>query len=120
MKKKLVFISIILFFASSCKYDKGPLPVIKEQLQCDTVVSYSTSILPIVMTKCAANSGCHGSGSINGDYTIYFDLGAKANSGKITNRVFEIKDMPQPGNPALSDTELSVIKCWIQQGATDN
>ncbi len=86
---------------------------------CTTTISYSSTIAPLITTNCAV-SGCHDSGSGNGDYTSITGLQADALNGKLNNRVVVLKNMPVfPVNP-LSASDISKIDCWIQQGALNN
>ena len=75
-------------------------------------------IKPIVNTYCVS---CHTYGGIGpGNYSLYVDLKAAADNGKIHNRVFVLKDMPQTGAAQLSQDELSKLNCWLKQGAPEN
>lgn len=89
---------------------------------CSTTISYSATIAPIISTNCTTSSGCHGSGSVNGDYTTYSGLAAKATNGSLNNRVVVVKDMatfPILSTPLTTD-EIGKIDCWIQQGGLNN
>jgi hypothetical protein len=80
-------------------------------------VSYSADVKPIINKSCAL-SGCHGSGSNNGDLTLFSGVKAKAEDGTLNNRVLVKKDMPPSGS--LSSEELAKIDCWIKNGAPEN
>lgn len=80
-------------------------------------VTYSNDVKPLIEANCTA-SGCHGSSSLNGDYTSYSGLSASAVSGKLNERVIEKKDMPK--EKSLSKHDRKVIKCWIDNGAPNN
>ena len=126
MKTKLIFYSIILFligFAFACsKNDSqagnqmnppGPPPS-----SCDGVnAKFATDVFPIIQTKCALGSGCHGAGSSNGP-------GALTNLSQIKNAAGSIKTAVVSGRmplgAALNTTEIKNIKCWVDNGAIDN
>lgn len=85
-----------------------------------TDCSYADDIVPIIASNCASISGCHKAGSANGDFTTYTGLKVDVDNGKIFTRVVDTKTMPiSPVNP-LSDSDISKIDCWINQGAPNN
>jgi mono/diheme cytochrome c family protein len=115
--KKLLLVIPALGFLGSCTYDKGAIPV-KATDECDSTVSYATDIAPIMTDYCIS---CHtAGGSGTGDFTTYTELKQKADNGSLKNRVLDLKDMPQPGSPMISDDQRKKIGCWIKQGAPDN
>ncbi|HEX8515373.1 MAG TPA: hypothetical protein VF868_04180 [Bacteroidia bacterium] len=117
MKKTLILLSAFGLIAS-CTFDKGEIPVKEAAGECDSTVSYSTQIAPLMTTYC---NGCHISGgSGNGDFTTYAGLKQKVDNGSAHNRVVVVKDMPVPGSPTPSAEERKLIDCWIKQGAPDN
>jgi hypothetical protein len=117
MKKALfplVFSSLCLLFPA-CKKNKQEDP---NDPDCSKVnATYSAGIRPIISANCLS-SGCHNSGSANGDFTGYAGLKAKVNNGSLDSRVIRQKNMPPTG--ALSNSDLVKIKCWINSGAGDN
>lgn len=110
-----------LFTLAACTKDIGPNPelVVKQDsstVVCDSV-TFTNDIKPIFDTKCA---NCHVTGTPSGapwDFTTY--QGIKDNTTEINNRALVIKDMPQ-GGPPLSQTEIDLIKCWLDAGAPNN
>jgi hypothetical protein len=76
-------------------------------------VSYSSSISPIIQTKCATAS-CH-NGSVVPDLRTFSII--KANATKIKNLTAS-RAMP-PGNP-LTPSEIELIDCWVSDGAPNN
>lgn len=114
--KKLVRVTVFTLIAgiwwSSCKKDEY------KNLDCSTISSaYNANIKPIIDANCIS-SGCHNSGSNNGDFTSYAGLKGKADNGSLENRVLDKKDMPPSG--ALSLDDRKKIKCWIENGALNN
>ena len=105
----LVAVSVYLF---SCKKDDY------KNLDCSTISSgFNANIKPIIDANCIS-SGCHNSGSSNGDLTTYLGCKAKVDNGQMNARVLEDKNMP-PSKP-LSLDDRKKIKCWIESGAPNN
>ncbi len=89
---------------------------------CSATISYSATIAPIMSTSCNTPTGCHESGSVNGDFTIYSGLSAKVSNGTLNTRVVVVKDMTTFPYvvPSLSPAQIGQIDCWIQQGGLNN
>lgn len=112
-----------LFTIASCTKDIGPNPelVVKRNsstVVCDSV-TFTNDIQPIFNTKCV---NCHFTGTTSGapwDFTTYQGIKDRADAGTINNRALVLKDMPQ-GGPPLSQSEIDLIKCWIDAGAPNN
>lgn len=88
---------------------------------CDNV-KYSTTIKPIIETKCAI-SGCHVSGFGFGDFTTYAGLKQKIDDGTFKDRVFDpsARSMPPPANGGVMPTAtLALIQCWLDKGANND
>jgi len=110
-----ILCSLILLLLHGCKKnDNNDL----NNLNCSKINSvYSSDIKPIIEGSCLS-SGCHNSGSANGDFTTYPGLKAKVDNGSLDNRVIQQKNMPLTG--ALSMDDLKKIKCWLNSGAPNN
>ena len=99
-----------------CRHDKVSLSNIV--VICDSTITYSGVISPIIQNNCAV-SGCHVSGGTAiGDYTVFAEIKMAADSGKLKDRTIILKNMP-PSSP-LSDTDLGKIQCWLNAGAPNN
>lgn len=110
-----IFVGVIAVIGS-CKKKKETKEV--ENIDCSTInAAYSANVKFIVNGNCLS-SGCHNSGSANGDFTTYAGLKAKADNGSLNNRVLEQKTMPPSG--ALSTDNLKIIKCWISSSSPNN
>lgn len=110
MKSSCLAILFVIFLlhTSACRH---------EVQQLENPCSYSRHIQPIIATKCAINSYCHGDGSVVADFTDFSVLKQRADSGKIHLRVFELQIMP-PGNfEQLTEDERNKLKCWLDNGA---
>lgn len=88
-------------------------------MDCSTVTnkSFSTDINPVFQGTCAANSSCHGSGSVNGPGALT-SYNAIFNSRTIIRAAIASGAMPQ--NSTLSITQKNSILCWIDGGALNN
>jgi len=85
---------------------------------CSSVsAQFSANVLPLILTKCSYNSGCHGTGSSNsgGALTNYTQI--KARASNIKSQV-NAGLMPQGGS--LSSAEKAIISCWVDAGGLNN
>lgn len=105
----LFFLLLLLIF--SCQHE--------EFIQCNQVVTYENQIKPIIDASCAY-SGCHdGISASPGDYSSYSGIGAAMYNGLLEKRTVDIRDMPPVnslGPKILSEEEMNLVKCWIEQG----
>ena len=103
--------SLLLF---SCTRDK----VTPIDQQCNTTISFANDVLPIMEVNCVS---CHQPGNASGGYDLstYTAIAANANAivGSMKANGYQL--MPQ-GGPALADSTIQKISCWIQQGKLDN
>jgi hypothetical protein len=79
--------------------------------------SFTANIKPIINASCAV-SGCHGSGSANGDYTTYAGIKAAVDAKTFEESVLYKQNMPSSG--PLPTEQRQAIKCWIEEGAPNN
>jgi len=81
-------------------------------------VSFSTAIQPIIDANCAV-SGCHdGSRSDIPNWSIKNNV--LSNASKIKSRT-TAKTMPPPNSGrSITDEQISLIACWVDDGAPDN
>jgi hypothetical protein len=108
----------LCWMGQSCKYES----VEPEKVTVtDSTISYSKIIAPLTAAQCSSVSGCHESGSQDGDFTTHAGLKEKAVNGTLYNRVVKIKDMPQAGSKyKLTDQERGFYAAWIAQGSPNN
>lgn len=105
MKKIIAFSSVIAMAA--CKKESST------SLTCDSNLSFSSTVQPVLVSKCAT-SGCHnGSGMAN--LSTYNN--AKNEASSIRTSV-ENGSMPRGGS--LTSAEKTAILCWIQNGTPNN
>ena len=113
-----ILLPILLALPFGCTSDQLPEPSLDF---CDslnlTMLTYDVDIKPIVDVKCT-NSGCHGSGSIDGDFTNYQGMLLDLENGRINEEVLVDRTMPQLGPlaPDLTDEEREMFQCWLGNG----
>jgi hypothetical protein len=109
---KKIILSLIIISLVSCEHSENTNP-------CNIITStYQRDIKPIIVTKCATSSGCHGYNSPFGNFKVFSELKKTCENGSFRQRVVVQKNMP-PGGP-LSDCELEKIKIWLREGAKNN
>jgi len=120
---KIILLVVLVGGIQSCFYDK--LPEL-EPFECSEI-SYSTHLVPIFANNCA-NAGCHDGVAFDPDLTAPNSYTTLVNDGWIdlltpeNSTIYEeveSGDMP-PGGPALSETDVQMILCWISEGAPNN
>ena len=91
---------------------------LEDNLNCNDfgTLSYKSNIAPIIIATCAT-SGCHTSGFSAGDFTTHAGVLTKVNNGSMRKRTL---DGTMPPNSNISDTEIRMIVCWIDNGAPNN
>jgi len=77
-------------------------------------VSYSNLVSPIISNSCAI-TGCHVSGTGRVNFTIFSNI--QANATGIKSRT-ATGNMPRTGS--LTQEEIDLIACWVDDGALDN
>jgi len=78
-------------------------------------VSFQNQVGPIISTNCAI-SGCHASGTQRVNFEIFANIQARA--AEIKSRTSS-RDMPRGGG-SLTQDEIDLIACWVDDGALDN
>lgn len=87
----------------------------------DTEVSYLEDVKPIVETKCAI-SGCHnGSLGAERNWSDFETFQHNAQNGHVKNYVINrIMPLAESPNGPLSQDQINIIACWIDEGAPNN
>ena len=112
-RTKMCFLfSLLAMSVISCSKDKASLSP-----NCPDTVSFNAVILPMVQSNC---TGCHGSGNGTG-YTLtnYANISSHADAVLGSMRGSGYQLMPQ-GGPALPDSVIQKVACWINQGKLNN
>lgn len=117
--KKIILFSLLTLFLINCTKVKGPVPeVITTSVDdCDTANWYTGKVEPIIISKCASTSGCHGAGGLSIDFTTYDGVKYTVDQGTFASRLFVVKDMPKSPVTALTTSQLNRINCWLSNGA---
>ncbi len=108
---QICIFTTVLFF--SCKKE--------DPVDCTGVTpTYTADIAPILNQQCAF-SGCHGGSNPSDgiDLSNYADAKAESSNGKVIASIKHssgAKAMPQ-GGQKLSDSDIKLIECWVQNGA---
>jgi hypothetical protein len=120
MKATILFIAGFIIFSScslallSCTREK----VTPIDQQCNTTISFANDVMPILQANCIS---CHDQGNASGGYDLstYSAVLANANAVVGSMKANSYQLMPL-GGPALPDSTIQKIKCWIEQGKLDN
>ncbi|HQQ95129.1 MAG TPA: hypothetical protein PLQ93_11285 [Bacteroidia bacterium] len=131
MKFSLYHLSFFLFFISCTKKTGHPLstsnlPAPTTDHNCsvrsDSLLSYSTSIKPILIANCKECHSPPGSGGINifSDSTVILQALSGNLLGVITNTDPQSIMMPPPYRRHLDSCELKQIALWVSEGCKDN
>ncbi len=83
----------------------------------NVAAAYAANVAPIIQTKCAIGSECHGAGSTNGVGPLLTYDHAKSAAASIKAAVVA-KTMPKTGS--LTEAQISAILCWVDSGAPNN
>lgn len=110
----MITISSCSFALFSCTREK----VTPIDQQCNATVSFSNDIMPLIQANCI---GCHDQGNASGgyDFSSYTAISANANAllGSVKANGYQLMPI---GGPALPDSTIQKISCWINQGKQDN
>ena len=101
----------ILFFITSCE-NNALEEEIPEGFVCTTDVSYTNDINPLFTQKC---SPCHIGGGQFPDLTTYESVSQNADAIKAQT---QSGNMPKEG--MLTQDQIDLIACWVDNGAFDN
>jgi hypothetical protein len=112
MKNIVIVIFILLNFLTSCRKDKVEN---YPNVNCSDTISFNNEILPLIQNNC---TGCHD--NQNGyTFTNHSNISANSNAiiGSMRNNGYQL--MPK-GGPALDDSIIRRIECWVNQGKLNN
>ncbi len=112
--KPIGILLMVSFWMVSCAKEKVNY---SQPPNCPDTVSFNAVILPMVQSNC---TGCHGSGNGTG-YTLtnYANISSHADAVLGSMRGSGYQLMPQ-GGPALPDSVIQKVACWIYQGKLNN
>ena len=96
---------LVVSYASGCE--------VSQSVRIKSGISFSASISPIIEDNCAV-SGCH-SGSQFPDFRVFKNI--HDNAAQIKTLTGN-RTMPQDGT--LTQSQIDMIACWVDDGALDN
>lgn len=112
------FVLALVVLVWGCVDDDAiPNPKAPQEI-CDSMAyTYVDDVAPILNTNCAT-SYCHGAGAAGIWLTNYDSAKQAASHGKFLKAIkheLGASPMPKTGNK-LSDPDIQVLECWIQNG----
>ena len=109
MNVKIIYpVALVLLLCNACKKEEDLTPT------CDGgTPTYDANIAGIINSTCTSTA-CHGAGSSRGDWTSYATLKPVLDNGNFTNRILTKQDMPK--GTTLSQDELNLMQCWMENG----
>lgn len=124
--KTLIPVAIIILCAiSGCYYDSKEYLFPQNSNNCDTTnVTFSLSVSPLLSNHCLSCHGNSTAASLGGNIKLenYADVKLRADNGSLfgsVNYTSGFSQMPK-GSSKLDDCKLTIIKKWIDNGATNN
>jgi hypothetical protein len=123
LKNNILLISVTLattlFILQGCLLEKGEIPPPPETF-CDSLnVSYNLHVKPLTEEKCAT-IGCHFPSGSGPDLTTYDDLYMV--HGSIDERILlPVTDpLHMPPGGVLTQEEIDIFLCWLENEAPNN
>lgn len=80
-------------------------------------ISYETNVKSIIELNCTL-ANCHVAGTSRVDFTVFSNVQAQADL--IMERTGNTSMPPSSSNKVLTDTEIDLIACWVNDGAPNN
>lgn len=104
-----LIMAVLFVMVQSCVYNDLPEPTCAPGS-----VSYVADIKPIFETKCLL-SGCHGSDPTLPNWGVLSEVQVHASDIKRRTR-----DRSMPATGSLTQSQIDLITCWVDDGAPDN
>jgi len=108
-KSMFGFLILILFF--SCEANVEEETFVEDDSSCDPDISFAVNIKPIIDNNCLQ---CHGGIQLP-NLSSYAGISANANDIK-----FEVVSRAMPQVGSLTEEEIQLISCWVDNGALNN
>ncbi|MBT8327557.1 MAG: c-type cytochrome [Bacteroidia bacterium] len=119
MKYQTVIVLASALFMWSCEDDDAQPNPEQPQNLCDSLdYTYNDDVMSIINANCATPY-CHGGGGAGGVYMAdYAEIKTVASGGKFLKAIkHEVGASAMPKNQAkLSDADIQIIECWVQNG----
>lgn len=123
MKKALLYFSILFFF-SSCYYDKEEKLYPAPSCELSGEISFSKDLAPILESKCSSCHDAANASSIGGGLVIVSYTEVKASvekNGLISSIKQDGSASPMPkNNTKLTSCQISAFESWVFNGMKDN
>ncbi|HLU94758.1 MAG TPA: hypothetical protein VKZ54_11560 [Membranihabitans sp.] len=104
-----VFLSFLLLILSCDKNSENdPEPM----MECEPNISFVADIQPIINSKCIM---CHDGSMPIPDFRTYEVIKSRAS---LVKELTATRVMPKTGS--LTDAQIKLIGCWVDDGAPDN
>lgn len=119
MARLFFFIIIATILVQSCYYDKEELlyPGSTAAVDCTTInAKFGADVQPLITSKCAT-SGCHDATAAGG---ITLENYAQISGAKDRVNARSVVEKTMPSSGPLQQSEVNIIKCWIESGALNN
>ncbi|MGY5352502.1 c-type cytochrome [Wenyingzhuangia sp. IMCC45533] len=103
---------LVLFLSIACEnhVQENDFAVIEQDVNCNPNTSFATSIKPIIDNNCLP---CHRT-----QFPVLTSFSSiNRNASNIRRQVVSRR---MPLNGSLSDDEIALIRCWIDNGAQNN
>jgi hypothetical protein len=104
-----ILFALLAIFLISCKKD-----IYDKNLNCDTTISFSNQILPLVENNCTS---CHSAGEEGYTLTNHSNISMHADD-VLRSMKGIITLMPEGGS--LPDSLIQQFECWMKQGKPNN
>ncbi len=116
MKNYLPLLLIFSLVVAGCSKDDDDPTDENTEVDCSTITAtYTNAIKSIIDSNCGT-SGCHDGSNPRPIFDTYDAVFAGRTS--IRSRVVA-KTMPPPSKPALTQDQIDMINCWVQNGAAE-
>lgn len=106
--------ALALFLPSACT--KAKTPPALPGVTCNSTISFSAQIAPMIEENCAV---CHGVGAGTSP-VLSNHAEISANAEAIIQALRGTPQLMPQGGPALPDSLIQQFQCWLQQGRMQN
>ena len=79
--------------------------------------TYNNGISAIINAECNATA-CHGTGSSQAEFTTYAGMALAISNGNFEKKV--LVDQTMPRNGFLTQDQIDLIQCWVDNGYPEN
>lgn len=113
MEKRAATLMVYLLLLAGCEYENEEA-LFGDAEKCTSSVLFEGDIRAILQTNCTL-AGCHAAGGTPPELTTFER--AHASAADILH-LTQSRQMPPPSSGiSLSEEEIDMIACWVEQGA---